>query len=167
LVLDLDCNPQSQQRPGELDPSHRELLMNAATDVALATAIWNMITYQQASHTLQNLRCTPFVQPVTNKLLRLTIGHLSRSLLVTRPNSPLSGAIEITEIGANERIACLKQLQAGEHNSDWKSLDSLYRIENLVRELWPGETLWSGRWRSFPLQVSAYYCSARTVFYLC
>jgi hypothetical protein len=110
-ILDLDCNSQLQQGVSELPTSVQEILINAAIDEALVTAIWNSITYQQASQNLQNLRCIPFVQQVTKRLLEYAIGHISRSLLVTRSDSPFSGAIQITEIGVDERISCLRQLQ--------------------------------------------------------
>jgi hypothetical protein len=84
------------------------MLLNAAIDEALVTAIWNLINDQQASQNLQNLRCTPFVQQVTNRLLGYAIGHINRSLLVTRSDSPLSGAFQITEIGVDERVSCLR-----------------------------------------------------------
>jgi hypothetical protein len=84
LILDLDCNSQPQQGVSELPTSVQEMLINAAIDEALVTAIWNLITDQQASQNLQNLRCTPFVQQVTNRLLGYAIDHINRSLLVTR-----------------------------------------------------------------------------------
>ncbi|KAF3018372.1 hypothetical protein E8E15_007613 [Penicillium rubens] len=152
LVLDLHFDP----RPRPVDPTHevetsvlQKIFVNAAMDEKLALQIWHLISSNQASRRLQNLRVVPFgLEFLPNDEHRL-LDWFSRSFLITRYNFQNVGVPTIREIGKREREIINQSRFQG---SDERSVPE--RLAQILSNVWPSEPVngWESGRSSSPLQ---------------
>ncbi|KAL2818170.1 hypothetical protein BDW59DRAFT_165618 [Aspergillus cavernicola] len=169
LILDLDCGSRRYLADPEQQRC-RKILQNFATDEALVTGIWKIITAHQATRKLKNLRCIPFGQPFDNIAWDYAANSLGRSFLARRLGFPTFGNFEIVEIGSQEREVRMQVLSALLDTEDYEDDDDNddedhEDLEEVLNDIWPGNTDWGKCWKSFPLQVdgpSASIPSSRT-----
>ncbi|KAJ6191607.1 hypothetical protein N7519_001628 [Penicillium mononematosum] len=151
LVLDLHFDP----RPRPVDPTHeveasvlQEIFVNAAMDEILAVHIWHLISSNQASSRLRNLRVIPFgLEHLPNDEYRL-VDWLARSFLITRYNFQNVGVPAIREIGKREREILRQSRYQG------SEICIPERLAQVISDIWPSErgNSWESGRSSFPLQ---------------
>ncbi|KAJ5980490.1 hypothetical protein N7481_007788 [Penicillium waksmanii] len=156
LVLDLHYDPRERPiTPWPIEPATepdilRRTFSNAAVDEVLVSKIWHLISSNQSSRRLKNLRITPVGMEFFDKLEQQILGQLGRSFLVQPPRVG-EVKVEIQEIG---RIAweLWWESQVGD---DEESTSVPKPVELVLRELWPHTHLERGLikgWHSLSLQ---------------
>ncbi|KAJ6133581.1 hypothetical protein N7471_008796 [Penicillium samsonianum] len=153
LVLDLhfDHRPRPVYRIQVAETSVlQEVFVNAAMDEKLALQIWHLISSNQASCRLRNLRVVPFgLEHLPNDEERL-LDWFARSFLITRYNFQNMGVPTVREIGKSEREI--------RHQSLYQAPDGRCipeRLAQVLSDVWPsepGENGWESGRSSFPLQ---------------
>ncbi|KAJ5376880.1 hypothetical protein N7509_013766 [Penicillium cosmopolitanum] len=104
LVLDLHYDPRERPiTPWPIEPATepdilRRTFSNAAVDEVLVSKIWHLISSNQFSRRLKNLRITPVGMEFFDKLEQQILGQLGRSFLVQPPRVG-EVRLEIQEIG--------------------------------------------------------------------
>lgn len=155
LILDLHYDPRQRPvTPWPVEPATdadllRRTISNAAVDEALVAKIWHLISSNQPSRQLKNLRITPVGMEFFDKLEQQILGQLGRSFLVRPPRIGEVKA-EIQEIG---RVAweLWRESQIGEEESTHVPKP----VELVLRELWPNSHLEKdliNGWQSLSLQ---------------
>ncbi|CAI7654291.1 unnamed protein product [Penicillium discolor] len=145
LVLDLhfDPRPRPVDRMQEIETSILKMIfVNAAMDEKLALQIWHLISSNQASGCLQNLRVVPFgLEFLPNDEHRL-LDWFSRSFLITRYNFQNVGVPTIREIGKREREIISESRFQG---SDERCVPE--RLVQVLSNVWPSEPVngWESR----------------------
>lgn len=155
LVLDLHYDPRERPvTPWPVEPATdsdllRKTFSNAAVDEILVAKIWSLISSNQPSGRLNNLRITPVGMEFYDKLEQQILGQLGRSFLV-RPLCIDDVKLEIQEIG---RVAweLWRESQVGNEESTHVPK----HVEIVLRELWPNVHFDKGLikgWQSLALQ---------------
>jgi hypothetical protein len=152
LVLDLlfDPTPRLANPRPELEASAlKTIFVNATMDEKLALQVWHLISLNQASRRLQNLRVMPLgLRCLPNDEHRL-VDWFSRSFLITRYNFQNMGLPTVKEIGKREREI--------RHQSLFQDSDICIpkRLRRVLSDVWPSdpaENSWESVRSSFPLQ---------------
>ena len=156
LILDLHFEPRPRplQYTENIDLAIiKEALINAATDERLACDIWDLITSNQPTQHLQNLRLVPFGRdffPADEKYL---LSYFCRSYLLRRYNR-YSNTFRVEEFGKEAWSAWREEHLYIEESKEYHIPE---RLDTLLHELWPagpGPDGWASGWTSFPLQTN-------------
>jgi hypothetical protein len=156
LVLDLHYDPRSRPiTPWPIEPATepdtlRKTFSNAAVDEILVSKIWHLISSNQSSRCLKNLRITPVGMEFFDKLEQQVLSQLGRSFLV-RPPRVGEVEVQIQEIG---RIAWELWWESQVRDDEESSVVPK-PVELVLRELWPNMRLEKGLvtgWQSLSLQ---------------
>lgn len=154
-MIDLDCSVPVTSLPPDSreilnDEYVRQAFANAATDEALATAIWDRIYSSQEMGVLRKLRLVPIGGVNLNPDQYLVIRKLSKSFLIT---CTTGSDKSVREVGRVEEEALRGwQLELLRHTVSQPS----EQTRRVLESLWPStpdSPDWRLKWTSFPLDA--------------
>ncbi|KAJ5154719.1 uncharacterized protein N7500_010158 [Penicillium coprophilum] len=111
-------------------------------DEKLALQIWHLVSSNQASGRLRNLRVMPFGHDQLPKYEHWLVDWFSRSFLITRYNFHNVGVPTVSEIGKREREIRNQLL--------FQEIDGIYvseELQQVLSDLWPSESGYT-EWKS-------------------